>query len=45
MLISDLSNVSFRSSIFWGTDRWQATMNGALSSGVRAAREILGRLG
>jgi monoamine oxidase len=27
------------------TDQWQATMNGALSSGLRAAREILGRLG
>jgi monoamine oxidase len=26
------------------TDPWQATMNGALASGVRAAREILGRL-
>ncbi len=26
------------------TDQWQATMNGALSSGLRAAREILGRL-
>jgi monoamine oxidase len=26
------------------TDQWQATMNGALSSGQRAAREILGRL-
>ena len=26
------------------TDRWQATMNGALSSGLRAAREILARL-
>jgi monoamine oxidase len=25
------------------TDRWQATMNGALSSGLRAAREILTR--
>jgi monoamine oxidase len=26
------------------TDQWQATMNGALSSGLRAAREILTRL-
>ena len=26
------------------TDPWQATMNGALSSGLRAAREILSRL-
>jgi monoamine oxidase len=26
------------------TDQWQATMNGALASGVRAAREILERL-
>ena len=26
------------------TDRWQATMNGALASGVRAAEEILARL-
>jgi monoamine oxidase len=25
------------------TDQWQATMNGALSSGLRAAREILNR--
>jgi monoamine oxidase len=27
------------------TDHWQATMNGALSSGVRAASEVLTRLG
>lgn len=27
------------------TDPWQATMNGALASGVRAAREVLGALG
>jgi monoamine oxidase len=27
------------------TDQWQATMNGALSSGLRAAGEILARLG
>jgi monoamine oxidase len=27
------------------TDQWQATMNGALASGQRAAREILDRLG
>ena len=27
------------------TDQWQATMNGSLSSGVRAASEILNRLG
>jgi len=27
------------------TDPWQATMNGALASGVRAAGEIVGRLG
>jgi monoamine oxidase len=26
------------------TDPWQATMNGALSSGVRAAREVVARL-
>jgi monoamine oxidase len=26
------------------TDPWQATMNGALASGLRAAREVLGRL-
>jgi monoamine oxidase len=26
------------------TDQWQATMNGALSSGLRAASEILSRL-
>jgi len=27
------------------TDPWQATMNGALASGVRAAREVLVRTG
>ena len=27
------------------TDQWQATMNGALASGQRAAQEILARLG
>ena len=27
------------------TDHWQATMNGALNSGLRAAREVLVRLG